>query len=45
MSADPVNTALAIGTVPLLLFAGIVTVVVLRKCIPDIKKHWKETKE
>lgn len=45
MNADPVNTALAILTIPLLLFAGYVAYKVLAKCGPELRRIWRETKQ
>ena len=44
MGPDPVNTALAIGTIPLFLFAGYVAYRVMEKCLPEFRRLWKETR-
>ena len=45
MNADPVNTTLAILTIPLVLFAGYVAAKVIVATWPELKRIWKETKD
>ena len=43
MDTDPVNAALAILTIPLVLYGGYVIARVLLSTWPEFKKIWKET--
>ena len=45
MNTDPVNAALAILTIPLVVFAGYVAYRVLAKCGPELWRIWRETKQ